>query len=103
MFKCRGISFFFFLSKKILSQLGPRILEREEIRLWSFPVSFIIHEIYEADREESFPARLCAVAAPGAYFVIFQAKWRERERIVLEEEGRVFSLRLFEIFEINRS
>ena len=78
MFKCRGISFFFFLSKKILSQLGPRILEREEIRLWSFPVSFIIHEIYEADREESFPARLCAVAAPGAYFVIFQAKWRER-------------------------
>ena len=67
MFKCRGISFFFFFFEK------------------------------------NSPARLCAVAAPGAYFVIFQAKWRERERIVLEEEGRVFSLRLFEIFEINRS
>ena len=87
----RYFFFFFFLSKKILSQLGPRILEREEIRLWSFPVSFIIHEIYEADREESFPARLCAVAAPGAYFVIFQAKWRERENSPRRGGARIFS------------
>lgn len=100
MFKCRGISFFFFLSKKFSLNLVLGSWKGKRYDFGVSPVSFIIHEIYEADREESFPARLCAVAAPGAYFMIFQAK---RERIVLEEEGRVFSLRLFEIFEINRS
>lgn len=34
-------------------------------------MSFIIHEIYEAASEESFPARL---RAPGAYFMIFQVQ-----------------------------
>lgn len=56
-----------FLSKKLSPRTWFLDLQKGRDTTQELVVSFIIHEIYEAALEESFPARLCVVRAPGAY------------------------------------